>query len=62
MGMATEPLLVRLSFTSKYMVNVNAYHTEGFYFIFYCTISDAVMYIKQMADLFTLDYKRQLFA
>ena len=28
------------TFISKYRVNVNAYHKEGFYFIFYDTIRE----------------------
>ena len=41
------------TFVSKYMVNVNAFHKEAFILWYYQR--NAIMYIKQMAELFTLD-------
>ena len=50
------------TFVSKYMVNVNAYHKEGFYYICYDTIRERPSCASNKWQICLRWIKRRLFA
>ena len=50
------------TFISNYMVNVNAYHKEGFYFLFYGTIRERASCVSNKWQIGLRWITRRVFA